>query len=299
MAKTRSLPTWDTAMQEVGDGCFAYVQATGGLNISNAGLIVGPDHAIAVDALYVRSMTRAFQRAIRHATDRRVQQIVSTHFHADHTLGLNWFKPDVQIIAHSNNRRENARHPLDLAHYREVTPQFADELWDLEHRLPTATFNDSMSLYLGDRRIELLHLGHGHTTGDVLIYVPDAQLLYTGDVCFSYVTPATHDSNISNWIRILEQILAMKVRTIVPGHGPIGNRRSIETLIDYFKLVRREARRRYRSGMSARRAAADLPLGPYATWVSPDRVQTTVTKLYQEFRGKANKRISLRAARGG
>ena len=52
MAKTRSLPTWDTAMHEVGDGCFAYVQATGSLNISNAGLIVGPDHAIAVDALW-------------------------------------------------------------------------------------------------------------------------------------------------------------------------------------------------------------------------------------------------------
>ncbi len=299
MAKTRSIPTWDTAMKEVGDNCFAYVQATGDLNISNAGLIVGPDRAIAVDALYVRSMTRAFQRAIRHVTDRRVQQIVSTHYHADHTLGLNWFKPDVQIIAHPNNRRATERTPLDLAYLREITPHFADELWDLEHRLPTATFTDSMSLYLGDRRIELLHLGHGHTTGDVLIYVPDAQLLYAGDVCFSYVTPATDDSNVSNWIRILEQILAMKVRTIVPGHGPIGNRRSIETLIDYFKLVRREARRRYRSGMSARRAAADIPLGPYAEWVKPDRVETTVAKLYREFRGNVAKRVSPRAAHGG
>ena len=54
MAKTPKLPTWDTAMHEVGDGCFAYVQATGGLNISNAGLIVGPDHAIAVDAQSTR-----------------------------------------------------------------------------------------------------------------------------------------------------------------------------------------------------------------------------------------------------
>jgi hypothetical protein len=91
----------------------------------------------------------------------------------------------------------------------------------------------------------------------------------------------------------------MKVKTLVPGHGPVGNRQTLKDMLGYLKLVRREARKRFRAGMSARRAAADIRLGEYADWQKPDRLLPTVVKLYQEFRGKPGRGLSLRAARGG
>jgi cyclase len=298
MPRTPKGKSWDTGLIEVGDGCHAYIQS-GGLNVSNAGLIVGPDSCLVIDALFVQRMTRAFQRAIRKITTRPVRQIVCTHHHADHSLGLIWFRPEVQVIGHEHMRTEMWRAGLDLAHYREVNPEFADDLHGLTQRLPTTTFEGAMTVHLGDRRVELLHLGHGHTKGDVLVYLPDEKLLYTGDVCFNLVTPATFDANIGNWIRVAERILKMKVKTIVPGHGPIGNRQTLKDMLGYLKLVRQEARKRFRAGMTPRRAAGDIPLGGYADWQKPDRLLPTVMKLYQEFRGKPERGLSLRAARGG
>lgn len=298
MVRLRALAPWETGLVKVARGCYAYIQ-TGGLNISNAGLIVGTEGCLVVDALYVRPMTRAFQRAIRRTTDSPVRRVVCTHHHADHTLGLIWFGQNVEVIAHENMDAEMRRAGLDLGHYREVNPEFAADLRGLTQRFPSVTFEGRMTLQLGARRVELLHLGHGHTRGDVLVYLPDEEVLYTGDVCFNFVTPATFDANIGNWISVLERIRAMRVRTIVPGHGPVGDRRVLDEMLGYFTLVRREARRRFDAGMTARRAAADIPLGDYARWQKPDRIEQTVLKLYQEFRGHAGRGISLQAARGG
>jgi len=79
----------------------------------------------------------------------------------------------------------------------------------------------------------------------------------------------------------------------------VGDRRALEETLGYLELVRREARRRFRDGVSARRAARDIPLGTYAGWQKPDRIEQAVMKLYNEFRSRAEKGISLHAARGG
>ena len=106
-------------------GVYAYIQA-GGLNVSNAGLIVGDDaSALVIDSLYVRPMTQAFQESIRKATRKPVRKIVCTHHHADHTLGLIWFERDIPVIAHRHMRERMVETGLDLAHYRGVNPEYA------------------------------------------------------------------------------------------------------------------------------------------------------------------------------
>jgi glyoxylase-like metal-dependent hydrolase (beta-lactamase superfamily II) len=81
---------WQTGLINVGKGCYAYIQ-TGGLNISNAGLVVGRDSCLVIDTLYVKPIAQAFQRAIRRVTKKPIGQIIYTHHHADHTLGSNFF----------------------------------------------------------------------------------------------------------------------------------------------------------------------------------------------------------------
>ncbi len=85
-------PQWPTEMREIADGVFAYVQATGGFCIANAGLIVGPEGAIAVDALFTPPMTHAFKEEISRRTSKPVRQLINTHHHVDHTLDNEHFK---------------------------------------------------------------------------------------------------------------------------------------------------------------------------------------------------------------
>ena len=90
---------WQTGLISVGKGCYGYIQ-TGGLNISNAGLVVGTDSCLVIDTLYVKPMAQTFQRAIRRVTKKPIGQIVYTHHHADHTLGSNFFPKKIPAIAH-------------------------------------------------------------------------------------------------------------------------------------------------------------------------------------------------------
>lgn len=181
----RAIPSgWKTGLRRVAPGVFAYVQA-GGLNVSNAGLVVGDR-----DALYARSMTQAFQRAIQRATRKQVRRIVCTHHHADHTLGLVWFEGDIPVVAHRRMRERMLETGLDLAHYRNVNPEYADELKGLRQCLPDVVYEGGMTIHLGRRAVELHHPGHAHSAGDTFVWLPKERVLFSGDVCFHLVTPA-------------------------------------------------------------------------------------------------------------
>ena len=82
---------WPTELVEVADGVFAYVQATGGLCVSNAGFIVGENDVVIVDSLFTRSMNREFQAQIRRVTSKPASRLINTHHHVDHTLGNGLF----------------------------------------------------------------------------------------------------------------------------------------------------------------------------------------------------------------
>src|SRR5438105_11270915 len=101
------LPAWKTGMREVAPKVFAYVQATGQTGISNAGLIVGAEGAVAVDALMVPSMTRRLVAAIEKTTRKRIGALVNTHHHLDHTGGNAFFRA-ATIIASTQCRAEMA-----------------------------------------------------------------------------------------------------------------------------------------------------------------------------------------------
>ncbi|MCE2451351.1 MAG: MBL fold metallo-hydrolase, partial [Nitrospinae bacterium] len=163
MVETRKIPaSWKTGLQRMAPGVYAYIQG-GGLNVSNAGLIVGDSEALVIDSLYVRPMTQAFQEAIHKATRKPVRKIVCTHHHADHTLGLAWFDRDILVIAHRYMRERMIETGLDLAHYRGVNPEYAGELKRLKPRFPDVTYEGGMTLRLGKRVVELHHLGHAHS----------------------------------------------------------------------------------------------------------------------------------------
>jgi cyclase len=283
--------TWPTETIELAPGVFAYVQATGGFCIANAGLIDAPTGATAIDALFSPAMTRAFLAEVRGLTKAPVARLINTHHHVDHTLGNALFPPETEILAHAKAKAEMERvgwTPELHALLIRMAPHFEHELDDAALRLPDATFDGaSLELTIGAHRVRLLHFGTGHTRGDVLVHLPDAGLLFSGDVAFFNVTPLAFEGHIGRWIDVCERVLAMEdVATIVPGHGPVGTKDDLRAMQRYLSLVRDGARRAFDAGAPVTDAVQAIDLGEYAVWNEAERLAANVARCYQELRGE-------------
>ena len=163
------------------------------------------------------------------------------------------------------------------------------EFAGIEERAPTRTFSGQLDLKVGDRDVSLIEVGPAHTAGDVLVHVPDARTVFTGDILFIEGTPIMWAGPVGNWIKACERILAMDVDTIVPGHGPLTDKAGVRAVADYLEHINREARARYDAGLDAETAARDIAasggLGRFASWSDAERIVVNVDTLYREFSG--------------
>jgi cyclase len=293
MARHAVPADWKTGMVEVGSRVFAYVQATGETGISNSGLIVGHEAAVAVDALMVPSMTRKLVAAIRKTTRKPVGRLINTHHHLDHTGGNRFFR-GATIIATEKCREALAPGFPPVPLLQRFMPRFAKEFPLLKLALPTVTFGDRMVLRDGDREIHLWHPGApAHTAGDAAVFLPKERVLFAGDIAFHYVTPLAFQGHIGNWIRAADRLLTYEADVIVPGHGPIGTKADLRRMRQYLTLVRREAKKRFDAGMPEEEAARDIKLGVYASWREAERILPNVMRCYQEFRDETHLAMDL------
>jgi cyclase len=281
-----AIPTWPTGLIEVADRAFAYLQEGGGLCISNAGLIVGDESCIVIDALFAPSMTRAFRDEIRRVTDKPVRLLINTHHHVDHTMGNALF-PEATIVAHANARREQQRAGRGVLEWlRPRIPELVTEASALPSRLPDLTYEGELTFAFEERTVRLQHLGPAHTIGDTLIVLPDERLLFAGDVAFFYVTPLGLEGNFAGWLNVCDGVDAMAIDTIVGGHGPAGTKAELREMRGYLSTVHTQARAAFDAGRDERAATAQIDLGAYASWAEADRLPLNVHRLYQEFRGE-------------
>jgi cyclase len=289
---------WKSGMIEVGAKVFAYIQSTGvdpagDTGVANSGLIVGAEAAVAVDALMVPSMTTRLVAAIRKTTRKPIAQLINTHHHLDHTGGNRFFR-GATIVASARCRDALAPGFPPLPLLQRFMPRFAAEFARLRVVLPTVTFDDRLALHDGNREIQLWHPGFAaHTVGDAVVYLPKERVLFAGDIAFHYVTPLAFQGHVGNWIKAADRLLRFDADVIVPGHGPIGTKQDLRRMRDYLALVRREAKRRFDSGMPAEAAAADIKLGVYASWSDAERILPNVMRCYQEFRNELHQPMDL------
>jgi glyoxylase-like metal-dependent hydrolase (beta-lactamase superfamily II) len=289
---------WKNGMIEIGPKIFAYIQASGidpegDTGISNAGLIVGKDGAVGIDALMVPSMTRRLVSAIKKVTRKPVGRLINTHHHLDHTGGNSFFRK-ATIISTEKCRQTLAPGfpPLPLLQW--FMPRFADEFASLTLVLPTITFQDRMVIYDGTREIQLWHPGTpGHTVGDAAVYLPKEKILFTGDLAFHWVTPLAFQGHVGHWIEAVDRLLMFEADVIVPGHGAIGTRAELTLVRDYLTLVRREAKIRFDAGMTPEDAARDIRLGPFRAWSDAERILPNIMRCYQEFANEMDQPMDL------
>ncbi len=287
-------------LHDLGNGGYAWLQPDGGWGWSNAGLIVDGGEALIVDTLFDVPLTREMLAAMRKAEPKateRIKTVVNTHHNGDHCNG-NECCEGAEIIAHKLAKEAMTHEPPQLlAGFLDMAPQLGDlgafitkcfgpfDFKSVTQTLPTTTFETEITRHVGDKRVKIMHVGPAHTPGDALVHVPADRVVFTGDILFIEGHPIMWEGPVGNWISACDNILAMDVETVVPGHGPITDKRGVVAVHDYLVYVRNEARRRYDAGLSAFEAAQDIDMSDYDSWGDGERIVVNVATLYKEFSG--------------
>ena len=287
---------FDHGLTEVGDGTWAYLQPDGGWGWSNAGLVAGEDRCLLVDTLFDLPLTQAMLDSMGAITATRpIRTLVNTHANGDHCYG-NQLVQGAEIVATEACLEEFEDIPASMMATL-LAIDFGDPAvndflrgafspFDFEGVVstpPTRTFSGSLSLSVGGRRIELIEVGPAHTKGDLLVHVPDAGTVFTGDILFIYGTPIVWEGPVENWIRACDAILGLGADTVVPGHGPVIDERGPAMVRDYLEFVQGEAAERREAGMTATEAARDIELGDFGEWIDSERLAVNVHAVYADL----------------
>jgi glyoxylase-like metal-dependent hydrolase (beta-lactamase superfamily II) len=283
--------------EEVGKDLWAFT-AEGD---PNSGVIIGDDSVMIVEAQATPRLANMVIEKVREVTDKPITHVVLTHYHAVRVLGASAFKADQIIMS-------------DAA--RGMVMERGQEDWDSEFQrfprlfeghesipgltYPTTTFSDSMTVYLGNRRIEIKQIGRAHTAGDSVIWVPDEQVMFSGDIVEYNSACYCGDGYFNEWGSTLDAVKAYNPQSIAPGRGDalVGVDRvneAIENTRDFVESTYRPAARvaarngTLKDAWDAVREECDPKFKDYAIY--EHCLPFNVARAYDEARGIAHPRI--------
>jgi cyclase len=272
-------------VQEVAENVFAYIQPDGTWWINNTGFLAGSDGVIAVDTCATERRTQLFLDHVHQVTDQPVRLLVNTHHHGDHTHG-NYLTYPATIIGHAECRELILQ--SGLSQYAGIFegPDRPVEWGELQLAPPTVTFTDSVTVHAGDIRAELHYIGNpAHTTNDVVAWLPDHKVLYTGDLVFNQGTPFVLMGSVSGALRALRRLREFGPEVIVPGHGPVCDLSVLDQLARYYGFVTETAIAAKQAGIGALEAARSIDLGEFGELSDSERIVGNLHRALFELDG--------------
>jgi glyoxylase-like metal-dependent hydrolase (beta-lactamase superfamily II) len=247
----------------------------------NSGIIATSDGVVVLDALSSEEIARAQRAAIVETIRQPVRALVSSTFHNQYSKG-NGAYTGVLKIGHESYR-------TDLAALMQREKVSAEEQ---KARLPDQTFRDRMTLHVGGKDIQVLHVGRAHTRGDSIIFVPHDRIVYLSELYFANQFLFINDGYGLDWVRALDTVLALDADIFVPGHGPIppDPRQTRQGLIGFRQMlvdVRDAVQREVARGASEDQAVATIRWPQYEKLQGYEaQRETAVRRVYQQLTGK-------------
>jgi glyoxylase-like metal-dependent hydrolase (beta-lactamase superfamily II) len=230
-ASSADLAEKEATLERLAHGVYAFT-AQGDPNV---GAIIGTDAILAIEARATPVMAQRWIDVLRaEVSDLPFGDLVLTHYHAVRTLGASAFHAR-RIIAHAKtNELIEERGVQDWASEQGRMPRLflgAETIPGLTR--PTVTFDDTLSLDLGDRVVELRHLGRGHTSGDLVVWLPEEGICFAGDLVEAQAAPYMGDAHVADWSSTtLDNVAALGTRQLVGGRGPVVRDDDVATAIE-------------------------------------------------------------------
>lgn len=261
---------------------FAYVQPDGSWWINNTGFMVGRRGVVSVDACSTERRTKDYLAAIERVSAGPVHTLVNTHHHGDHTHGNHFFEA-ATIVAHEQCRQEVLESVFPVP----------DGIWDpvewgrIELVAPFLTFTTGIELHVDDLRCEVRHVGDAaHTTNDSIVWLPEREVLFAGDLLFKGGTPFLLMGSVAGAMNVIQTVLRpLGARIIVPGHGDVCGPEVLDEVESYLEFVQRTAADGMAAGLSPLEAAREVDLGPFSELLDRERIVGNLHRAYAEATG--------------
>ena len=299
---------------------------TGTPNVgSNSAVIVNQDDVLVVDSHISPESARVLLKELKTLTDKPVRFLVNTHFHYDHASGNQVFGPPVEIIGHEFTRRKLAGDILQKGMFADLLAGMPKQIEDLKGRAgaeqdpaakarleqqltnqqafsrqisetrptpPNVTLDDRMTLFRGDREIRLLYLGHGHTGGDVVVYLPKERVLCTGDLLVNQIANLI-DGYVNEWPDTLEKLKPIDFVDVIPGHGePFKGKERIDWFQAYLRDIWKQSAALHDQKVPAADAAKRVDMtahkAHYPSITGPGINPLIMARMYEVMEGRAD-----------
>lgn len=274
---------------QVGEGVYVIPDQRVNL-VPNIGTIVGQDGVLVVDTGMGPRNAETVIKEVRRITEKKILYLTITHFHPEHGMGAQAFRPETTIIYPMAQKEELFDKANDFIKlFSGFSPEIAELLQDVEIVSPQITFRHKVEIDLGGLPVRLLHFGAAHTRGDNLVFLPQQKILFAGDVVLNRFFPIMPDAdaNGSHWIKILEKLEALEPTIVVPGHGEVGDASLIAAMKQYLVSLRESVRELHGRGKSAEEIESVLTdefQKKYSHWDNPNWLKNAIQNFLAELK---------------
>jgi cyclase len=241
------------SVQKIGTDLYAYISENDAS--ANSTFLIGDRGILVVDTGLNVQEGRKLLEEIRKISPLPVRWIVNTHYHPDHRGGNSIVGPDAVIISTVYTR---TRILQALGQQATKNGQHPPTDYELNENIA-----GEISLYVGSHEVRIFHPGPAHTLGDLVVHFPDQHAIATGDLFLTNSCPAMDDGDLKNWVRALDQILALPVEHIVPGHFEVATKKELRHFRDYLAELRDQIDRMHSKGFTLAQVQGGLKLSQY------------------------------------
>jgi glyoxylase-like metal-dependent hydrolase (beta-lactamase superfamily II) len=262
----------------------------------NNAWVVFEDYVLVVDANFPSGALAVLPK-IRASTDKPIRYVFDTHHHGDHAYGNQvWIENGATPVGHTGVVEEMKRVETGLfggkpGRWEGIAEQRQD-VRASRLRPPTLLFSKELAFDDGKRRVELLHLGIGHTSGDAVAWLPNERILMMGDLCVNGPYNFVGDGDIEKWIRTLDAARKLGPNVVIPGHGPRGTADLLEEQRTYFVQLRSVVGRMVQQGATPEQlkagteaVSAELNRNSRIKKFVGSMLQGQIAKVYNELTG--------------
>jgi cyclase len=284
LALTDALPAQaadqGSTVKKIADDLYFFYEFSG----SNSVFMVTDEGVLVIDTRQHPRAGAELVAEIRKVTDKPIRWVVNSHFHGDHTFGNDAFKKEGAVfVAHKETQRiMRLVHPKEMARRMDYFESKRYDPNDVKLILADVTFDTTMTITLGGREARLIYLGPGQQDGDAFVLFPHARALFAPGSFAKHSMPnMAFTTSVENWIKLLDQVAAMDVDAILPGHGDVAGRADVKELSAMLADEYATVKVAVMKGVPLAEAQRTLTFPQYKDWRNYGRLKNEIAALYE------------------